>query len=61
MLVVVLPLIVVTQLHVQRQAGNNEKNLVIVPLKTESIGKVAAMVIACTERKPVQSGIGEKL
>jgi hypothetical protein len=41
-----------TKLHVQHQAGNNEKNLVVFWVQTESIGKVAAIVIACIEHKP---------
>jgi hypothetical protein len=41
-----------TKLHEQRQADNNEKNLVVFRVQMESIGKVAAMVIACIEHKP---------
>jgi hypothetical protein len=48
-----LPLITPMQLHVQQQADNDEKNLVMVLLQMELIGKVAAMVIACIECKPV--------
>jgi hypothetical protein len=59
-LVVALPLIMPMQLHVQHQAGNYEKNLVIVRLQTELIGKVAAMVIAPIENKSVQLGLGEE-
>jgi hypothetical protein len=59
--VVALPLIMLMQLHVQHQVGDDEKSLVIIWLQTELIGKVTAMVIACIERKPVQLGIGEEL
>jgi hypothetical protein len=54
------PLITLTQSRVQQQASNDEKNLIIVRLQTELIGKVTAMVIDLIERKPVQLGIGEE-
>jgi hypothetical protein len=50
-----------TILPVQRQAGNYEKHLIIFGAQTESISKVAAMVIACIEHsKSEQLGIGEE-
>ncbi len=51
-LFVVLPLITPMQLHVQCQARDNEKNLIVVRLQKELIGKVTVMVIACIEHKP---------
>ncbi len=50
-----------TKLCEQQQAGNNDKNLVVIWIQTESIDKVAAMVIACIEHKPEQVGVGEEL
>ncbi len=43
-----------------RQAGNGEKRLVLVRVQTESIGKVAAMVIARIERKPERLCVGDE-
>jgi hypothetical protein len=43
-----------------RQAGDDEKHLVVVRLQTESIGEVAAMVIARIERKPEGWGAGDE-
>jgi hypothetical protein len=40
-----------------RQAGDDEKHLVVVRLQTESIGEVAAMVVARIERKPEGWGL----
>ena len=34
------------------QAGNDEKCLILFWIQMESIGEVAAMVIACVEREP---------
>jgi hypothetical protein len=42
-----------------RQAGDDEKHLVVVRLQTESIGEVAAMVVARIERKPEGWGADE--
>ena len=42
------------------QAGNNEKHLVVVWLQSESIGEVAALVIARIERKPEGLGAGDE-
>jgi hypothetical protein len=39
------------QSHVEHQASNDEKNLIKVQLQMESIGKEAAMVIACIEHR----------
>jgi hypothetical protein len=52
-LVVALHLIMPMQLRVQRQAEDDEKNLITVRLQTEVIDKVAVMVIARIEHKPV--------
>ena len=41
---------------IRRQAGNDEKHLILFWVQTESIGEVAAMVIAHVERKPEQLG-----
>jgi hypothetical protein len=38
--------------HIRRQAGNDEKRLVLVRVQTELIGEVAAMVVARIERNP---------
>jgi hypothetical protein len=51
-----------TKLHVQCQAGNDEKNLIYFRVQMELIliGKVAAMVMAHIEYKPEQLCIGEE-
>ncbi len=43
---------------IQRKASNDKEHLVVVWLQMESTGKVAAMVIACIERKPEGLGFG---
>ena len=45
---------------IMRQAGNNKEHLIFVRLQTDAIGKVAAMVIACIERKPEQFCVGDE-
>ena len=42
--------------RIQRQTGDNEKRIILFRVQTESIGEVAAMVIAHVERKPEQLG-----
>ena len=42
--------------RIRRQAGDNEKRLILFRVQTESIGEVAAMVIARVERKPERVG-----
>ena len=42
------------------KAGNDKKHLVVVGLQMESTGKVAAMVVACIERKPEGLGIKDE-
>ncbi len=46
---------------VQRHASDDEKNLIVIWLQTELIGKVVAMVIACIECKSEWLWIGEEL
>jgi hypothetical protein len=43
-----------------RQAGDDEKHLVVVRLQTESIGEVAAMVVARIECKPERLCAGDE-
>jgi hypothetical protein len=45
---------------VMRQAGNDEKRLILVGVQTESIGQVTAMVIAHIERKPERLCAGDE-
>jgi hypothetical protein len=48
------------QSRIRRKAGNDKEHLVVIRLQTESTGKVAAMVIACIERKPEGLGFGDE-
>ena len=43
-----------------RQAGDDEKHLVLVGVQTESIGQVAAMAVARIERKPERLCAGDE-
>jgi len=43
------------------QRDERRHNLSVIRLQTESIGKVAAMVIACIKRKPEQLCVGDEL
>jgi hypothetical protein len=45
---------------IRHKAGNDKEHLVVVRLQTELTGKVAAMVIACIERKPEGLGFGDE-
>jgi hypothetical protein len=42
------------------RCDERRQNLVVVWLQMESIGEVAAMVIACIERKPEQLCVGDE-
>jgi hypothetical protein len=53
-------LILIVILHVRRQAGNNEKNLIVFLVQTKLIGKMAFMVVARIEHKLERLGIGIK-
>ena len=44
-----------------RQAGDDEKRIVLAGVQTESIGQVAAMVVARIERKPERLCAGDEL
>jgi hypothetical protein len=44
-----------------RQAGDDEKRIILAGVQTESIGQVTAMVVARIERKPEQLCAGDKL
>ena len=46
--------------RIRCEAGDDEKHLVVIGLQTESTGEVAAMVVACIERKPEGLGIGDE-
>jgi hypothetical protein len=48
------------ELHLQCQAGNDEKHLVVVQFQPESTGEVAFMVVARIERKPERLGTGDE-
>jgi hypothetical protein len=41
-------------------ASDNEKRLILFRVQTESVGEVAAMVIARIERKPELLGFGDE-
>jgi hypothetical protein len=43
-----------------RQAGDDEKHLVLVGVQTESIGQVTAMAVARIEQKPEQLCAGDE-
>ncbi len=42
------------------KAGNDEKHLIVDGFQTKSTGEVAAMVVACIERKPEGLGVGDE-
>jgi len=44
----------------RRQAGDDEKRLVLVGVQTEATGQVTAMVVARIERKPEQLCAGDE-
>jgi len=44
----------------RRQASDDEKRLILFWVQTESIGEVAAMVIARVEHKPERLGFGDE-
>jgi hypothetical protein len=46
--------------RIQRQAGNNEKRLILVGVQTDATGQVTAMVIARIEQKPERLCAGDE-
>ena len=47
--------------HIERQAGDDEKHLVLFGVQTEVTGQVTAMVVACIEQKPERLCAGDEL
>ncbi len=48
------------ELCIRRKAGDDKEHLVVIRLQSESIGKVAAMVIPRIERKSEGWGTGDE-